>query len=100
MKTTITTENGKSTICIEGRMDTVTAPDFLKDIEPLMNLEKPDIEMDCRKLEYISSSGLRALLSLQKSVSANGGKLVLSGVAPAINEVFKITGFTSIFKII
>ncbi|MEG1575099.1 MAG: STAS domain-containing protein [Bacteroidales bacterium] len=100
MKSTITTENGKSIITIEGRIDTLTATDFLKEIEPLMNIENPDIEINCKKLEYISSSGLRALLSLQKSVSANGGKLVLLHTAPAINEVFKITGFSSIFTII
>lgn len=99
MNTTINSTNGKTTITVEGRIDTLTSAEFLKTAEPPTTAETPDITIDCQKLQYISSAGLRALLILQKNVTANNGNLVLTNVIPAIKEIFKITGFEKIFTI-
>ncbi|MBO8438215.1 MAG: STAS domain-containing protein [Bacteroidetes bacterium] len=99
MKTTITNEQGKTTVTVEGRIDTLTSPEFLKETEPLTTSENPDITIDCKNLQYISSAGLRALLILQKNVKVNNGTLILTNVIPAIKEIFKMTGFEKIFTI-
>jgi serine/threonine-protein kinase RsbW len=67
---------------------------------PMMTGANPDIELDCMDFTYISSSGLRLLLTLQKSVLARGGKLVIKNMKPEIKEVFDMTGFSKIFTII
>ncbi len=92
-------ESGKTFAQIEGRLDTTNAEDFEKKMAPLMTGANPDIEFDCSKFDYISSSGLRLFLTLQKSVMSRGGKLVIKNLKPEIKEVFDMTGFSKIFSI-
>lgn len=98
----VTTEIVGSTtvVKVSGRVDTTTAPDFQNAVSPLMELQQPSIEIDCSELEYTSSQGLRIFLMLQKAVSASGGSLVLKDMRPAVKEIFDITGFSSIMKIV
>ena len=100
MKTIITNSSAKTMVVLDGRIDTTNAQQFEKDIQPLTELEHPDIEMDCEQLSYISSSGLRIFLVLQKSINKKGGSLILKNMAPTIKEVFDMTGFAAIFKIV
>jgi len=100
MNVTIATEGTKTLVTLEGRLDTTNADQFHQDINPLMNLENPDIEIDCTKMEYTSSQGLRLFLILQKSVLAHGGKMVMKNMEPKVKEVFDITGFSNIIKIV
>ena len=100
MNTTIKTENGKTFVELDGRIDTTNADQFQKDIEPLMSGDKPDIEIDCSKMTYTSSQGLRLFLTLQKSVMARSGRMVLKGMNPQVKEVFDITGFSNIITIL
>ncbi len=90
----------KTMVVLNGRLDTTTADKFMQDITPLMQGDNPDIEMDCTGLEYTSSQGLRMFLVLQKSVTARKGNLVLKNMKPNVKEVFDITGFSNIIKII
>ncbi len=83
---------------VEGRLDTINAPEFEKLIQPLLTATE-NIELDCADLEYIASSGLRLFLTLQKSVTARQGQLVLKNLRPDIKAVFDMTRFTSIFNI-
>lgn len=99
MNTTIQTENEKTLVTLEGRLDTTNVTDFEKQIQPLLTLSNPDIIMECENFNYISSSGLRLFLTLQKKVLANRGKMVLKNMKPEIKEVFDMTGFSSIFTI-
>lgn len=62
-------------------------------------MEHPQLLLDCRKLEYISSSGLRIFLKLKKSVDAKGGQVTLSALQPTVREVFDMTGFAKMFQI-
>lgn len=100
MNVTITNEDAKTLVKLEGRLDTTNASQFQSDIAPLMSMENPDIEIDCSDMEYTSSQGLRMFLMLQKSVMSKAGKLVLKDMKPQVKEVFDITGFSNIIKIV
>ncbi len=92
--------DNKFDVTLTGRLDTTNADQFQKDIETLMEGENPDITLDCKDMDYTSSQGLRMFLMLQKSVNARGGKLVMKDMKPQVKEVFDITGFSNIIKII
>ena len=93
-------ENGKTLVKLEGRLDTTNSEEFEKKMATLMVGANPDIEIDCTDFVYISSSGLRLILTLLKSVNARGGKLTISHLSPQIREVFDMTGFSRIIPII
>lgn len=99
MDLSISTENGKTRARVTGRLDTTSSEEFEKKMAPLLEGGNPDIEMDCSELEYISSSGLRLFLTLQKSVNARGGKLVILNMQSAIKDIFNMTGFSRIMTI-
>jgi anti-sigma B factor antagonist len=82
---------------LSGEMDTAAAMEVEQALQPLFNSEGRDIVIDCTELEYIASSGLRILLSILKNAKASGNKVVLRNVNDDIREVFKLTGFISIF---
>ena len=100
MDVTINTNETKTQVILNGRLDTTNADKFLKDIDPLMQLENPDIDIDCTNMEYTSSQGLRMFLMLQKNVNAHKGKMVMRNMKPQVKEVFDITGFSNIITIL
>jgi len=82
-------------VAIAGRLDAAQCPAaqaFLDKVQGTVNL-------DCRKLEYISSAGLGVLLKTQKRLMASGGKLKLTGVNPHLRDIFSYSGFDQIFEI-
>ncbi len=85
-------------VWLEGRMDTITAPELEEAIKPVLE-QKPDIVIDFSSLHYISSAGLRVFLIIQKQITANRGKLILRKMQPQIKQVFDMTGLSSIFTI-
>ncbi len=89
-------ENTGATIFVEGRVDTNTAPDFEKEIQSLFSLES--LVIDFSKLDYISSAGLRVLLSAHKQFSQKKG-LKLININDFVLEVFEVTGFKEILDI-
>jgi anti-sigma B factor antagonist/stage II sporulation protein AA (anti-sigma F factor antagonist) len=90
--------NGLQTvITIKGRLDTVNAPTFENAIAPVITGEKKEIVLDCTALDYISSSGLRLFLTLQKHTNTKQGQLTLKGMKDEIKEIFDMTGFSAIF---
>ena len=88
-------EGGKALFSLEGRLDTVTAPDLEKELNPLDGVGS--LCIDCKDLEYISSAGLRVLLSLQKTMNKQG-TMTLLNVRQEVMEVFELTGFTDILS--
>lgn len=93
----IRTENGNElTLSLEGRLDTLTAPQLENEnIADSVNT----LTLNLAKLEYISSAGLRVVLTLHKKMSAKGG-LTVSNVNEAVLDVFNATGFTDILNIV
>ena len=100
MEVAVIQENNKASVKISGRLDTTTTPQFQEAIKPLIDGETTKIEIDCSGMDYTSSLGLRSFLLLQKSMSSKGGSMVLTGMQAKVREVFDITGFSSIIKIV
>ena len=98
MNTTIEGIDGKYVATLEGEMDTAAAIEAEQVLKPIYNSNGKDIIIDCTGLEYIASSGLRILLSILKGAKANGSRVVMRGVNEDIKNVFKLTGFISIFE--
>lgn len=90
-------EGTKLTIALEGRLDTMTAPELDQELRTGLDGIQ-DLEFDMTKLEYVSSAGLRVLLSAQK-VMTKQGQMVVKNVSEQIMEVFEVTGFTDILTI-
>ena len=84
-------------IALEGRLDTMTAPELEAELnQSLTGTES--LTLDFSKLDYISSAGLRVLLSAHKAMSAKGGMKV-TNVNEIVQEVFEVTGFADILDI-
>lgn len=90
-------ENGKVVIMPEGRLDTMTAPQMEGAINEVLP-ELTELILDFKNLEYISSAGLRVLLSAQKAMNMQG-KMKLCNVNDTIMEIFEVTGFSDILTI-
>ena len=84
-------------ISLEGRLDTMTAPELEAELNQNMG-NAESLTMDFSKLEYISSAGLRVLLSAHKAMSGKGG-MKLTHVNEIVSEVFEVTGFADILTI-
>ena len=90
--------DGKYVATLEGEMDTTAAGEAEEVLKPLFNSNGKDVIIDCTKLEYIASSGLRILLSILKGAKATGSKVVMRNVNEDIKTVFKLTEIISIFE--
>ena len=90
-------EGSVCTVALEGRLDTTTAPQLEAELKSSLN-GISELVFDFTKLEYISSAGLRVLLSAQKVMNQQGS-MKITNVAPEIMEVFEITGFTDILTV-
>ena len=100
MEITINRQPNKTYVTLNGRIDTSNAERFQQDLAPLMEGDRPDIDIDCSGMTYTSSQGLRAFLLLQKSVMARNGHLVMRNMDPRVKEVFDITGFSNIITVL
>ena len=92
-----TIDEGKASYALEGRLDTVTAPELEKELKASLD-GISELTLDFEKLDYISSAGLRVLLSTQKVMTKQGG-LKIVHVNETIMEIFEVTGFTDILTI-
>ena len=95
MKVDFNKTNGVLAVALEGRLDTTSAPEF----ESFLCENCKEVEMltiNCEKLEYISSAGLRVILGAQKKMN---GAMKLTNVGELVMEVFEITGFADILVI-
>ena len=100
MKTTFKEENNQLVMAFQGRLDTAAAVQTEKEMQVLYDCEGRDIELDCNKLEYISSSGLRLFLGLLKVAKPKGSRVRISGLSNDLRQVFNMTGFTTLFEIV
>lgn len=93
-----TTENSVTTIALTGRLDTMTAPLLESEVQGKLD-GVAELVFDFAELSYISSAGLRVLLSAQKVMNKQG-KMVIKNVCDEIKEVFEVTGFSDILTIV
>ena len=93
-----TVENESAVFALEGRLDTVTAPELEQSLRETMPGLR-ELTLDFAGLEYISSAGLRVLLSAQKVMNKQGA-MRIKNVAETIMEIFEVTGFSDILTIV
>ena len=94
----IRNQNGSAlTIALEGRLDTTTAPQIEAELKSALS-GTSELVFDFAKLDYISSAGLRVLLSAQKVMNKQGSMKIVN-VNETIMEVFDVTGFVDILTI-
>ena len=92
------TKNGNAlTIALEGRLDTMTAPELEAALKTALE-GVLDLTFDFEKLDYISSAGLRVLLAAQKTMNRQGSMKV-KNANEIIMEIFEVTGFSDILTI-
>ncbi|MBR3144383.1 MAG: STAS domain-containing protein [Clostridia bacterium] len=94
---TKTGENENLIITLEGRLDTTTAPQFESELSSALEGVK-SLTIDMEKLDYISSAGLRVILSAQKHMNKEG-EMKIKNVGDTIMEIFEVTGFSEILTI-
>ncbi len=97
MKINKTIENNTTVISLEGRLDTITSPELSWELDSLLD-ETKKLVFDLSKLDYISSSGLRVLLSAQKAMK-DKGTMIVKNASETVMEIFEITGFSDILTI-
>ena len=90
-------EDAKLSVDLEGRIDTTTAPELDNSLKESIS-DVTELVFDFEKLEYISSAGLRVLLSAQKTMNQQGS-MKLINVRSEVNEIFEVTGFSDILTI-
>ena len=98
METKFEEIDGKYVATLNGEMDTAAAVEAEEVLKPLYQSNGMDVIIDCKNLDYIASSGLRILLGILKGAKASGSRVVLKDVNDDIKNVFKLTGFISIFE--
>lgn len=85
---------------LTGRLDTLTAPEFDRWFSERMQAREYRIILNLAELDYISSAGLRSLLAAAKQTSAAGGTVVLCNLGSTVSEIFNMSGFMNIFKVV
>lgn len=98
MNITKNKENTALTVSLEGRLDTTTAPQLEAELKNALD-GVTELTMDLSAMEYISSAGLRVLLSAQKTMNKQGEMKVV-GANESVKEIFEVTGFSDILNIV
>jgi anti-sigma B factor antagonist len=92
-------EGNIAVVSLNGRLDTMHFPMVDQELSSLIAGNRKEIVLDCRELEYISSSGLRVLLKALKQMESVNGRLTICHLQPQITQIFKISGFDHLFEI-
>ena len=93
------TENGALSLTLEGELDTLTSPKLEAELEPLL-ADASSVVLDFEKLSYISSAGLRVLLSAEQVMEEKGAEKVrIVNMNDTIRSIFELTGFDIILSL-
>ena len=99
MEMVITEASGGTVFSLTGRMDALSAPEVEAKLNPWLEENKRVLVLDLAGLDYISSAGLRILLSAAKRMKARAGVLFLARLQNGVRQVFEISGFSAILPI-
>ena len=95
------TEQDKTLVAqLAGRLDTAVSQEVSAQLQPLVDNADRTLILDCKDLEYISSSGLRIFLTVRKAAAAQGGKVIVRNISDDIRQVFMMTGFLNLFEVV
>ncbi|MBF2057632.1 MAG: anti-sigma factor antagonist [Cyanobacterium sp. T60_A2020_053] len=96
MEIKITTQDNLQIVAIEGDIDSSVASDVTEKIVPLAT-ENAQVILEMTAVEYMSSAGLRTLLSMHRQATNNSAKLILVGLSEDIKDTMSVTGFLDFF---
>ena len=99
MDITINNENGRMVVGLIGEFDNAASTKAQRQLAPVFESEDSDIVIDCSQLEYISSSGLRILLSIFKHAHGKGHAAILKGMADEVDEAIDMSGLKDLFVV-
>ena len=99
MKAEITQTDNQVKVTVEGRLDTVTYSELDNILAPYNSIQGADLILDCAAMEYISSAGLRVVLTTHKNITAKGGRFIIRNLTKEVRSVFDMTGFSRILTI-
>ena len=99
MKIDETKEENAMVMSLKGRLDAAASSEFEKRLSDWTSKGDNNFILNFNDLEYISSAGLRAILATSKKLKERKGKIFLAGLHGPVEEVFRISGFTSIFRV-
>jgi len=92
-------QGGALVVSLKGRMDALEAPAFREDCEKLIEKGENVFIFDLTELEYISSAGLRSILTVAKQLKAKQGSMCFCNLQSFVEQVFSMSGFESMFPI-
>ena len=98
MKVEVETVDGATIVRPQGRLDAITSPELGKVLTDLTAIESPRIVLDFSQSPFVSSAGLRVIVSAAKKTMGRG-KLVLCGISPLVKQVFDLAGLDRIMTI-
>ncbi|MDD4868943.1 MAG: STAS domain-containing protein [Kiritimatiellae bacterium] len=99
MKITEKKETDVTILVLEGRLDSITSPDAEKQLMAILDKGARKLLLDASGIVYISSAGLRVLLTVTKKINSLGGKIVLSRLGPQVQGIIELAGFTSFLPV-
>lgn len=99
MEINVSKQNERIVLAIDGRIDTITAPELEKTIQSYVIQPNITLIFDCKKVTFVSSSGLRVILMAHKQVTAKNGTFILQNLIPEVQSVIDMTGFSRIITI-
>ena len=99
MQINTTIQDGVSVTRVSGRMDATTVAEFNEECQNLLKSGSGRIIIDLEGLEYISSAGLRGILTMGKACKAAGTALAFCSMQSMVADMFKLSGFTSILRV-
>ena len=98
MEVKVTKEAAATVAALIGSLDTLAAQEIAQQMDELKNVDGT-LVLDCTQLSYISSSGLRIVLTLRKAAAEKGGKVIVRNLSNEVRSVFMMTGFLNLFEI-
>ena len=99
MDITINQQDSRQVVAFIGDFDNAASTKAQRSLAPVFECDDCDILMDCSHLEYISSSGLRILLSIFKHAHGNGHAAILKGMTDEVEEAIDMSGLMDLFQI-
>ncbi len=99
MEINVQKKDSINVVALTGRLDTTNYGELEKVIFGLIDNNEKQIIVDCKDLDYVSSSGLRIFLMGLKKVNTVSGRFVLCALQDNIKEIFEISGFSTVFEI-
>ena len=96
---TINEQEGRLIAALSGDLNNAASTQAERGLAPIFERTDCDVVIDCKELNYISSSGLRIILNVFKHTRSNGHKAILKNVSDDVIEVFNLSGFLQLFVV-